>query len=157
MYGLEVCPMKKRLLSSLEFVLTNCFMKIFKTKSKDVVIECMSFFDFPNIGTAINARREKFLRKFIVNFNVMLCLHCCRSDRVECGQGTFTLRLLAHSCRCTRSFGFDFQLSLGNGLILFKWLWRLLNCAFTYKYVICWYDDAIAYPVFCINIVDSNI
>ena len=70
LYGLEVCPMKKRQLNSLEFVLTNCFMKIFKTKSKDVVIECMSFFDFPNIGTAINARREKFLRKFIVNFNV---------------------------------------------------------------------------------------
>ena len=74
LYGLEVCPMKKRQLNSLEFVLTNCFMKIFKTKSKDVVIECMSFFDFPNIGTAINARREKFLRKFIVNFNVNCCI-----------------------------------------------------------------------------------
>ena len=77
-----------------------------------------------------------------------MCLYCCGSDRVECGQGTFTLRLLAHSCRCTRIFGFDFQLSLGNGLILFKGLWRLLNCACTYKYVICWYDVAIAYPVF---------
>ena len=55
LYGLEVCPMKKRQLNSLEFVLTNCFMKIFKTKSKDVVIECMSFFDFPNIGTVVNA------------------------------------------------------------------------------------------------------
>jgi hypothetical protein len=75
MYGLEVCPMKKRQLNSLEFVLTNCFMKIFKTKSKDVVIDCMSFFDFPNMCTAINVRKEKFLRKFIVNFNVN-CI-CC--------------------------------------------------------------------------------
>ena len=50
--------------------ITRGSIKIFKTKSKDVVIERMTFFDFLNIGTAINARREKFLRKFIVNFNV---------------------------------------------------------------------------------------
>ena len=68
MYGLEVCPMKKRQLNSLEFVLTNCFMKIFKTKSKDVVIDCMSFFDFPNMCTAINVRKEKFLRKIYCKF-----------------------------------------------------------------------------------------
>jgi len=44
--------------------------------------------------------------------------------------GHFTLRLLTHSYRSTRIFGFDFlQMSRGNGLILFKELWRLVNCA----------------------------
>ena len=82
-----------------------------------VVIDCMSFFDFPNMCTAINVRKEKFLRKFIVNFNVNSVCNCvfiaaAQTELNECGQGTFTLRLLAHSCRCTGSFGFDIQLSL---------------------------------------------
>ena len=47
----------------------------------------------------------------------MLYLYCCRSDRIECGQGTFTLRQLAHSYTGVLIFGFDFlQLSRGNGL-----------------------------------------
>ncbi len=67
MYGLEVCPTKKHQIKSLEFVLTNSFMKIFQTKRKDVVSECMLFFEFPSIESAINKRKEKFLRKFIVS------------------------------------------------------------------------------------------
>ena len=38
----------------------------------------------------------------------MLYLYCCRSGRIECGQGTFTLRQLAHSYTGVLIFGFDF-------------------------------------------------
>ena len=76
MYGLEVCPTKKHQVKSLDFVLTNSFMKIFQTKSKDVVTDCMLFFNFPTIGTAINKRKEKFLRKLIVShaLNNVCCI-----------------------------------------------------------------------------------
>ena len=69
-------PYKKHQIKSLEFVLTNSFMKIFQTKSKDVVTECMLFFEFPSIVTAIDKRKEKFLRKLIVShaFNNVCCI-----------------------------------------------------------------------------------
>ena len=69
-------PYKKHQVKSLKFVLTNSFMKIFQTKSKDVVIECMLFFEFPSIVTAIDKRKEKFLRKLIVShaFNSVCCI-----------------------------------------------------------------------------------
>ena len=69
-------------------------MKIFKTKSKDVVIDCMSFFDFPNMCTAINVRKEKFLRKFIVNFNVnSICCIFIATAKTELN----AVRTLLHS------------------------------------------------------------
>ena len=36
LYGSEVCPLKKSQLRSLDYVITNCFMKVFKTRSNEL-------------------------------------------------------------------------------------------------------------------------
>ncbi len=45
-YGLEVCNLTKTQIKSLQNVVNNCFMKVFNTRSKEVVTECMLMFDF---------------------------------------------------------------------------------------------------------------
>jgi len=39
-YALEACPVNRTDVKSLEFTVTRVLMKIFKTNSKDIVIEC---------------------------------------------------------------------------------------------------------------------
>jgi hypothetical protein len=40
-YGLEACPLNSTQLNSLEFALTSVLMKVFATRSKDIIDECM--------------------------------------------------------------------------------------------------------------------
>jgi len=44
LYGLETCPISNKQYRSLDFALNGCFMKIFSTKSVDVVQNCMQMF-----------------------------------------------------------------------------------------------------------------
>jgi len=39
-YGLEICPLLKSDLSSIDFVVNRFFMKMFRTSSIDVVKQC---------------------------------------------------------------------------------------------------------------------
>ena len=41
LYGLEACPLKAADLKSLDYIVVGAFMKIFKTKSKEVATYCM--------------------------------------------------------------------------------------------------------------------
>ncbi len=68
LYGIEVCPLKKRQIRSLDYVINSSFMKLFNTRNNEVVKECRSYFNFPDIETAKNLRKMKFLRKFVVNY-----------------------------------------------------------------------------------------
>ena len=44
LYGLEACPSNKQF-NSLDFVLKGCFRKIFRTRSAEVVQNCMLIFN----------------------------------------------------------------------------------------------------------------
>jgi len=41
LYGLEACPISNKQFNSLDFVLNGCFRKIFRTRSAEVVRNCM--------------------------------------------------------------------------------------------------------------------
>ena len=51
-------------------------MKLFKTKSKEIVCECMSFFNFCDFSTCVVRHKRKFLLKFVANFwrNELCCV-----------------------------------------------------------------------------------
>ena len=69
LYGTEAMRLKKAQVKSAEFAVTNCFMKIFKTKSKEVVTECMSYLNFEDFSVCVSRRKRKFLTNFIANFD----------------------------------------------------------------------------------------
>ena len=46
---------------ALDYLLFSSFSKIFRTKSKDVVDECMLLFECSYVLTVVNKRKAKFL------------------------------------------------------------------------------------------------
>ena len=44
---------------------TSCFMKLFKTKVKDIVCDCMLFFNFEDFSSRVMRRKRSFLGKFV--------------------------------------------------------------------------------------------
>jgi len=76
LYGLlEACPLKSADLKSLDYIVVGAFMKIFKTKSKEVAICCMEMFNCPLPSVSVNNRRSKFLLELSVSENIV-CRHC---------------------------------------------------------------------------------
>ena len=73
--GLEACPLKSVDLKSLDYTVVGAFMKIFKTKSKEVAVACMEMFNCPLPSVSVNNRKCKFLQKFSASENIM-CRHC---------------------------------------------------------------------------------
>ena len=76
-YGLEACPVSKKQYKSLNYVLHSTFRKIFKTKSQDIVNECMLMFNCPSAEETIHKRNLKFLTKYATADN-LLC-HVCQT------------------------------------------------------------------------------
>ena len=64
MYGLEACPLKSADLKSLDYIVVGAFMKIFKTKSKEIARCCMETFNCPLPSVSVNNRKCIFI--FIV-------------------------------------------------------------------------------------------
>ena len=56
----------KSVLRSLDFCMNCILMKIFKTKSMEVVHECQIMFNLSPMNFAVRQRKLQFLRKFIV-------------------------------------------------------------------------------------------
>jgi len=60
LYRLEACPLTKTVISSLDFVVSRFFMKLFKTNDINIVKQSQREFNF-NIPSNILVRRsEKF-------------------------------------------------------------------------------------------------
>jgi len=82
LYGLEACPLKSADLRSLDYTVVGAFMKIFKTKSKEVASCCMEMFNCSLFNcslfiasVSVNNRKCKFLQKFSASENI-ICRHC---------------------------------------------------------------------------------
>ena len=63
LYGLEVCPLNKSDLRSLDFTVTRLLMKLFRTSNKDVINECCYYFNFKLPSEILPGRFDRFIRK----------------------------------------------------------------------------------------------
>jgi len=68
LYGLEVCPLTKSDLQSLDFVINRFFTKLFVTKSIEIVKYYQEYFDF-SLASVLLAKR---IAKFGVSFECFL-------------------------------------------------------------------------------------
>ena len=76
MNGLEACPLKSADLKSLDYTVVGAFMKIFKTKSKEVASCCMEMFNCSLPPVSVNNRKCKFLQKFSAFENIIMLSLC---------------------------------------------------------------------------------
>ena len=63
LYGLDACPITPTDFKSLQHPINNIFMKMFATKSAEVVTECQQAFEFQPICNQINCRKIIFLNR----------------------------------------------------------------------------------------------
>ena len=76
----EACPVNRTDVKSLEFTVTTVL--IFKTNSKDIVMECKRYFGFRDVDELITQRKRAFLAAFNANDN-RICNVCKRvADRI---------------------------------------------------------------------------
>ena len=62
-YAVEASPVNRSLKKSFQFSLTRILMKIFKTRSSEIVMEYRNYFGFHTISTLIKKRKATFLYK----------------------------------------------------------------------------------------------
>jgi len=72
LYAVEACPVNRSLEKSLQFSVTRILMKIFKTRSREIVTECQTYFGFYTVSTLIRKRKATFLHK-LANSQNELC------------------------------------------------------------------------------------
>ena len=75
LYGLEACPISNKQFKSLDFVLNGCFRKIFRTRSAEVVQNCMLVFNCLFMQECVTKRKYKFLANYVKSDNI-LCYVC---------------------------------------------------------------------------------
>jgi len=71
-YGLEVCPLNKSHIKSIDYALNSCVKKIFSTNAQEVISECRDMFHCLPAEDVIAKRKKKFLLRF-VNSDNLLC------------------------------------------------------------------------------------
>jgi len=71
LFCLEVCPLNKTDLRSLNFTVTRVLMKIFHTYSDLIINECQMYFGFPFVDTIVKTRTSTFLLKYCAVKNVL--------------------------------------------------------------------------------------
>ena len=81
LYGMEVCPLNKTELRSLNFTVTRVLMKIFHTYSMDIIKECQDFFAFSSFEILVKQRTTTFLRKYCVLNNVLCSMFAIDAQR----------------------------------------------------------------------------
>jgi len=59
MSGMEACPLKKRDINSLDFVVNRLFMKLLKTLDINIVRTCQHMFDFELPSVLLDRRTKK--------------------------------------------------------------------------------------------------
>jgi len=77
LYGLEVCPLSKINLRSLDFPINRFFMKLFNTSDMQIVAEYQSIFNFRLPSVIIPDRCETFRVKYKSCNNSLVKLALC--------------------------------------------------------------------------------
>jgi len=63
LYGLEVCPLSKSDLQSLDFVVNRFLMKLFKTSNYEIICECRNYLCFCLPSELLAKRHNVFVAK----------------------------------------------------------------------------------------------
>ena len=71
LYGVEACPFFERDKHSFDFSLTRIFMKLFRTGSVDMVIECQKMFNFLPLKYQVDIRTASFMMRFMSSENTI--------------------------------------------------------------------------------------
>ena len=71
LYAVEACAVNRSLQGSLEFPFTGNLMKIFRTRSKEIVTECQNYFNLHTVGELIKKRKLQFLQKIVSSSNTV--------------------------------------------------------------------------------------
>ena len=71
LYGLEACPISNKQFNSLDFVLKGCFRKIFRTRSAEVVQNCMLIFNCMFMQECVAKRKCKFRANYVKSDNIL--------------------------------------------------------------------------------------
>ena len=82
LYGLDACSINATDLKSLQHPITNIVMKMFATKSAEVVTECQETFVFQPIRNQINCRKIKFINRYVTSPND-ICIIACNQCAVN--------------------------------------------------------------------------
>ena len=64
LYGLDSCQLSNADLRSVDFTFNRLFMKLFKTKSIDVVKACQSFTGLEVPSRVLKRKTDKFILRF---------------------------------------------------------------------------------------------
>jgi hypothetical protein len=80
LYGVEACPVLKRDKDSFDFTLTRSLMKLFRTGSPNVIIECQKQFDFLPLRYQIDVRTARFLHRYVNCDNALCRLFSCNAS-----------------------------------------------------------------------------
>ena len=83
--GLDACPINATDFKSLQHPITNIVMKIFATKSAEVVTECQQAFGFQAIRNKINCRKIKFLNRYVTSPKGICSIACnqCAVNEIQ--------------------------------------------------------------------------
>jgi hypothetical protein len=65
LYGLDVCCINKSQINSLQYAVTGMLMKVFNTKSRDIVEQCTLYFNFLSVDEYTLKRQYNFLFNFV--------------------------------------------------------------------------------------------
>jgi len=71
--AVEACPVNRSLQGSLEFPFTRILMKIFRTRSKEIVTECQNYFGLHTVGKLIKKCKLQFLQKIVSSSSNTVC------------------------------------------------------------------------------------
>jgi len=63
LYSLEVCPLNKADIRSLDFTVTRFLMKLFRISNTDIIKDCCKYFKFKLPSELIPGKTEKFMNK----------------------------------------------------------------------------------------------
>ena len=70
-YAIEVCPLNKAHINSLDFAVGSCFSKKIcrPIKLRETIAECMRLFNCQSIKDVADKRRQNFVQKYSVARN----------------------------------------------------------------------------------------
>ena len=85
LYGLNACSISATDFKSLQHPITDIFMKMFATKSAEVVTECQQAFGFQTNRNQINCRKITFLNRYVTSPNGICTISCnqCAVNEIQ--------------------------------------------------------------------------
>ena len=58
LYGVEACPVNRSVLDSFDFTVNRFLMKLFQTSNINVIVDCITYFNFKLPSALVNGNQE---------------------------------------------------------------------------------------------------